>query len=205
VLALQGRPVGVFEGQVQETPSEKEVVLPEVSPMEHVMRDYASTTLSLKSHPVSFVRDRLDQLGVVPTGLLGKAKDGAYIKVSGLITVRQRPGTAKGVLFITIEDETGFANLVVWAKTFEQYRSVILQSKLLMVAGKVQKEGQVIHVVVRSCHNLNSLLRVDAQVRDIGSVEKMPKVKAKETEQGVPVSAGRKVMQGELFPSRDFK
>lgn len=205
VLALQGRPVGVFEGQVQEIPSEKEVVLPEVSPMEHVMRDYASTTLSLKSHPVSFVRDRLDQLGVVPTGLLGKAKDGAYIKVSGLITVRQRPGTAKGVLFITIEDETGFANLVVWAKTFEQYRSVILQSKLLMVAGKVQKEGQVIHVVVRSCHNLNSLLRVDAAARNIGSVEKKLKLEDKKTAESTSISSAGKVMQGELFPSRDFK
>nr|MBI1230807.1 DNA polymerase III subunit alpha [Cytophagales bacterium] len=205
VLALQGRPVGVFEGQVKETPSEKEVVLPEVSAMEHVMRDYASTTLSLKSHPVTFVRDRLDQLGVVPVGLLGKAKDGAAIKVSGLITVRQRPGTAKGVLFITIEDETGFANLVVWAKTFEQYRSVILQSKLLMVSGKVQKEGQVIHVVVRTCHNLNSLLRVDAPARNLGSVEKTLKLEAKKAEQSVPTSTDRKVTQGELFPSRDFK
>ncbi|WP_158857159.1 error-prone DNA polymerase [Lunatibacter salilacus] len=205
VLALQGRPVGIFEGQVQETPSEKEVVLPEVSQMEHVMRDYAATTLSLKSHPISFVRDRLDKMGVIPTALLGKAKDGAFIKVSGLITVRQRPGTAKGVLFITIEDETGFANLVVWAKTFEQYRSVILQSKLLMVAGKVQKEGQVIHVVVRSCHNLNSLLTVDAQARNIGSVEKKPKVTVKKTVESTPISPTVKAMQGELFPSRDFK
>ncbi|MCC5938636.1 MAG: error-prone DNA polymerase [Lunatimonas sp.] len=204
VLALQGRPVGVFEGQVLETPEEKKIALPEVSPMEHVMRDYAATTLSLKAHPVSFVREKLDQLRVIPTGLLGKLKDGTFVKVCGLITVRQRPGTAKGVLFVTIEDETGFANLVVWAKTFEQYRPVILQSKLLMVAGKVQIEGEVIHVVVRSCHNLNSLLRVDPDARNIGSVEKP--VRSGSAKLGAkPPSTLDKPVQGELFPSRDFK
>ncbi|WP_209329929.1 error-prone DNA polymerase [Lunatimonas salinarum] len=204
VLALQGRPVGVFEGQVLETPEERKIALPEVSPMEHVMRDYAATTLSLKAHPVSFVREKLDQLRVIPTGLLGKLKDGAFVKVCGLITVRQRPGTAKGVLFVTIEDETGFANLVVWAKTFEQYRPVILQSKLLMVAGKVQIEGEVIHVVVRSCHNLNSLLRVDPDARNIGSVGKS--VRAGSAKPGAkPLATLDKPVQGELFPSRDFK
>jgi error-prone DNA polymerase len=85
-------------------------------------------------------------------------KNGMFVKVCGLITVRQHPGTAKGVLFITIEDETGFANLVVWAKTFEKYRKEILQSRLLMVTGKLQVEGEVIHVVVRSCYNMNTLI-----------------------------------------------
>ena len=89
---------------------------------EHVMQDYASTSLSLKAHPVSFLRRKLNELQVTPTAGLSSMKNGQFVKVCGLITVRQRPGTAKGVLFITIEDETGFANLVVWSKTFEKYR-----------------------------------------------------------------------------------
>lgn len=80
------------------------------------------------------------------------------VKVCGLITVRQRPGTAKGVLFVTVEDETGFANLVLWGKVFEKYRREILQAKLLMVTGRIQVEGLVIHVVVQQCFNLNSWL-----------------------------------------------
>ncbi|WP_163378935.1 error-prone DNA polymerase [Cyclobacterium sp. SYSU L10401] len=200
VLALQGRPIGVFTGQVQETPQEKEVSLPAIPPMEQVLRDYAATTLSLKSHPLSLLRDQLDQLRVSPTAHLGKMKDGAFVKVCGLITVRQRPGTAKGVLFITVEDETGFANLVVWAKTFEKYRSVILQSKLLMVSGKLQIEGEVIHVVVRACHNLNKLLQpssVEQNRRSTGKGEAGGEVSQ--------TSTGEKGQQGELFPSRDFK
>ncbi|WP_439481244.1 error-prone DNA polymerase [Cyclobacterium plantarum] len=200
VLALQGRPIGVFTGQVQETPREKEVSLPAIPPMEQVLRDYAATTLSLKSHPLSHLRDQLDQLRVSPTAHLGKMKDGAFVKVCGLITVRQRPGTAKGVLFITIEDETGFANLVVWAKTFEKYRSVILQSKLLMVSGKLQVEGEVIHVVVRSCHNLNKLLQ--SNPRDQSHLSDRKRGEGKKIPQTSTVEKGQ---QGELFPSRDFK
>lgn len=86
-------------------------------------------------------------------------KDGDPVKVAGLITVRQRPGTAKGVLFMTLEDETGAANIVVWEKLFDQYRKEIIQSRLFMVEGKLQIEGEVIHVVAGRCFNLNSLLR----------------------------------------------
>jgi error-prone DNA polymerase len=86
-------------------------------------------------------------------------KDKDYVRVAGLVLVRQRPGTAAGVCFITIEDETGVANLVVFEKLFDTYRKEILQSRLLMVEGKVQKEGEVIHVIVSKCHNLSKLLR----------------------------------------------
>jgi error-prone DNA polymerase len=81
------------------------------------------------------------------------------VKVAGLILVRQRPGTASGICFITIEDETGCANLVVFEKLFDQYRKEILQSKLLMVEGKLQIEGEVIHVIVKRCYNFSKLLR----------------------------------------------
>lgn len=95
----------------------------------------------------------------MPTANLPKMANGDIIAVAGLVTVRQRPGTAKGVIFVTIEDETGFVNLVVWGKVFETYRHDIVQARLLMVQGKVQIEGEVIHVIANSCYNLSYLLQ----------------------------------------------
>jgi error-prone DNA polymerase len=109
---------------------------------EHVIYDYATTSLSIKAHPVSFVRGKLQQLHVLSASHLINIEHGRIVKVAGLILVRQRPGTAKGVCFITIEDETGIVNLVLFQKIFDQYRKEIIQSKLLMVEGEVQKEGE---------------------------------------------------------------
>jgi error-prone DNA polymerase len=134
------------------------VQLPLMSLSEHVIHDYAATSLSLKAHPVGFVRNRLIAINVIETKDLVNIPDGATVRVAGLVLVRQRPGTAKGVLFITIEDETSISNLVVWQKTFDKYRKEILQSTLLMVEGKVQKEGEVIHVVVHQCYNLSGFM-----------------------------------------------
>ncbi len=158
VPALSDKPIGLFSGQPSESTKEAQVSLPFMTQAEHVVQDYASTGLSLKAHPVSFVREKLNLLHVTAAGELAKLKDGHPIKVAGLVTVRQRPGTAKGILFITIEDETGFSNLVVWEKVFEKYRKEILQSRLLMVEGKLQIEGEVIHVIVKNCFNLSKLL-----------------------------------------------
>ncbi|WP_164121972.1 MULTISPECIES: error-prone DNA polymerase [Sphingobacterium] len=201
VAALADHPTGAFTGQPSNSTFETEVTLPTLSPIEHVMADYASTTLSLKAHPVSFARKNLDALHVSPSAKLSDMRDGMWIKVCGLITVRQRPGTSKGVLFITIEDETGFSNLVVWAKTFETYRKVILQSQLLLVTGKLQIEGEVIHVVVESCHNMNHLLAIKTRSRDIGSIQKSTSTNEKKATDKISTSG----IQGELFPSRDFK
>ena len=159
VSALKGRPVALFSGQPLEEAEVGQTVLPLMTPSEHVVQDYASTGLSIKAHPVSFLREKLDLLRVTPTGRLSALQDGLFVKVCGMVTVRQRPGTAKGVLFVTIEDETGFANLVVWGAMFEKYRREILQSRLLLVTGKLQVEGEVVHVVVNHCTNLNSWLR----------------------------------------------
>jgi error-prone DNA polymerase len=86
-------------------------------------------------------------------------KDGDLVKVAGLVLVRQRPGTASGICFMTIEDETGWANLVVFQNLFDVYRKEILQSRLIMVEGKLQIEGEVIHVVVSACYNFSKLLK----------------------------------------------
>lgn len=204
IAALHGRPVGMFKGQVPR--HDPKIALPPLSKMEQVMQDYGTIALSLKAHPVSLIREQLNRLRITPTGSLAGMRNGRAVNVCGLITVRQRPGTAKGVLFITIEDETGFANLVVWAQTFEKYRQVILQSKLLMVSGKLQVEGEVVHVVVHSCHDLTGLMQLATEARDIGSVtgSKSSKLKVKSLD-GRKSTAGEKPVQGQLFPSRDFK
>jgi len=187
VSALSDRPVGIFTGQVSESDHE-EVQLPSMALSEHVVQDYASTSLSLKAHPVSFVRRHLYHRGILPTNELNLWPDGTLVRVSGLVLVRQRPGTASGICFITIEDETGTANLVVFQKLFDQYRSVILQSKLLMVEGKLQREGEVTHVVVQRCFNLNGLL---AQLTD-----------TKEEELPISTLSRADERDGEVFPEK---
>jgi len=159
VSALSDVPTGLFEGQPSASTFEPQLTLPLLTEAAHVVEDYATMGLSLKAHPVHFVRPELDRLRVTKAVDLTKCENGDRIKVCGLITVRQRPGTAKGVLFVTIEDETGFANIVVWANVFEKYRKSILQSRLLLVEGKLQVERSVIHVVADACHNLSHLLR----------------------------------------------
>ncbi|MDR3696248.1 error-prone DNA polymerase [Mucilaginibacter sp.] len=159
VAALGDRPIALFGGQQSESAKEVQVQLPLMTEVEHVVQDYSATGLSLKNHPVALVREKLDLLRNTKIGDLKQMKDGDPVKVAGLITVRQRPGTAKGILFMTLEDETGAGNIVVWEKLFNQYRKEIIQSRLFMVEGKLQIEGEVIHVVAKRCFNLNSLLR----------------------------------------------
>ncbi len=209
VAAVHDRPTGIYTGHLSETAFESGTALPEMTLSEHVVQDYGSTSLSLKAHPVSFVRDKLAALNIVSTVALSDFKDGSIVKVAGLVLVRQRPGTASGICFITIEDETSFANLVVFQKLFDKYRKEILQSKLLMVEGRLQKEGEVTHIIVSRCHNMSGLLsdltaieneqvdvltlsRADEDGSDFNSKDKRVEV--------------RKTVQGEIFPAgRNFK
>jgi error-prone DNA polymerase len=156
VSALADKPLALFQGKPE---PETQVQLPLMTQGEHVVQDYASTGLSLKKHPVALVREKLEMLRAIPIADMKNLKDGDPVKIAGLITVRQRPGTAKGILFMTLEDESGNANLVVWEKLFDTYRKEIVQSRLLMAEGKVQIEGEVIHLVVRRCFNVSGLLR----------------------------------------------
>ena len=159
VSALQDMPVELFKGQPSETVLETQVELPLMGQGEHVVQDYATVGLSLKAHPVSFVRDQLDMLRIRSCHAINnEATDGQLVKVAGLVLVRQRPGTAGGVCFITIEDETGYSNLVVFEKLFETYRKEILHSRLLMVEGRLQREGQVVHVIVSKCFDFTKML-----------------------------------------------
>ncbi len=158
-VSTKDRPFALFEGQQSEDAKHENVSLPKMSESEHVVHDYAAISLSLKAHPVSFVREKLQQLHVLSTKELATAKNGDLVKVAGLVLVRQRPGTAKGVCFMTIEDETGCTNVVIFPNLFEEFKKDILQSSLIMIEGKLQVEGEVIHVILSRCYNISKLLR----------------------------------------------
>ena len=143
------KPLPLFaQAQVSGQGDDPTVALPDMPLAEHVVADYQTTGLSLKAHPLSFMREAYQARGILATEELAKHRNNDYVAVAGVVLVRQRPGTAKGVVFITIEDETGIANCVVWAKTMERYRQVLMGSRLLLIQGRLQKHGQIIHVVV---------------------------------------------------------
>jgi DNA polymerase III alpha subunit len=125
---------------------------------QEVAEDYANLRLSLRRHPLALLRPLLDRR-VIKAERLAEIDDGRRVEVAGLALVRQRPGTASGVIFITIEDESGVANLVVWPAVFERFRRVVLGAQLLVVRGRVQKEGLVIHVVADTLIDRTDLLR----------------------------------------------
>jgi error-prone DNA polymerase len=163
VRAVEGPPLPLFaaadarEGRPRPLATEPEVPLPPMRPGAEVVADYRAAGLSLRGHPLAFLRARLQARGLVRCADLRFARDGEQVRLAGLVLVRQRPGTARGVTFITIEDETEVANLVVWADMAVRCRGTI-SAALLGVAGRVQREGEVIHVVARRLADLSSLL-----------------------------------------------
>src|SRR5208283_1581900 len=116
--------------------------------LERVVEDYRHTGLSLEKHPVAFLREHLTAQRAVSAAQLQGVPHRARVRIGGLVTCRQRPPTAKGVAFLTLEDETGMANLVVPSRTFERQRSVVLGSAFLLAEGRVERTGQVVNVQV---------------------------------------------------------
>ncbi|MBN8669381.1 MAG: error-prone DNA polymerase [Chitinophagales bacterium] len=209
VSALADRPNGIYTGQSSESVAETGVTLPAMTLSEHVVHDYGSMSLSLKKHPVAFVREKMTQLNILTTAGLADCKDGTWVKVSGLVLVRQRPGTAAGVCFITIEDETGFANLVVWASLFETYRKEILRATFLMVEGKLQREGEVTHVIVSKCHDMSKMLKqlgeAENNYRQLQTLSGADNNDGTFVDERKPQQA-KPTYQGEIFPQgRNFK
>jgi error-prone DNA polymerase len=123
-----------------------------------VIEDYNSVGLTLRRHPVAFLRAELNVRKITSCADLARLRDGRAVSVGGLVLVRQRPGTARGVVFITLEDDTGIANLVLWSSIFEKYRGPVLNAALLACHGRVQREGEVIHVVAERIEDLTDLL-----------------------------------------------
>jgi error-prone DNA polymerase len=139
--------------------SEPPVELAPMTEGREVVEDYHSVGLSLRRHPVAFLRDELRRQGMMPCADLASVRDGRRLSVAGIVLVRQKPGSAKGVMFVTVEDETGIGNLVIWPSLFERQRRLVLSAGMIACHGKVQREGEVIHVVADRLTDLSHLLR----------------------------------------------
>ena len=175
--------------------------LPEMPLSEHVVNDYQTIRLSLKAHPMHFLRDHYASQTFITAERLQSARDGKRVSIAGLVLIRQRPGSAKGVVFITIEDETGVANLVVWPDVFEKQRKIVMGARLMAVHGIIQKDedGGVIHVVARRLEDHTHMLRHLSE-------ESLPSTLAQGDAPGsLPPPPGRHPRDVEIIPkSRDF-
>jgi len=189
IEALRDEPLPLFAAAATR---EQEVIPEAIEPLVtlkpmtrggEVVEDYSHTGLTLREHPLSFLREDLKRQRFVTCEEAMNARDGKWLQAAGLVLVRQRPGSAKGVMFITIEDETGIANLVVWVKTFEKYRAVVLGAGMVGVYGKVQREGMVVHLVA---HRLIDLSAELASVGDRDGAFPLPHGRGDEFHHGAP-------------------
>ncbi|WP_026605559.1 error-prone DNA polymerase [Methylocapsa acidiphila] len=164
IKALRDEPLPLFaaaaarEAETVPEINEPAVALRPMTAGGDVVEDYGHVGLSLRAHPVSFLREELRRKGVATCAEAMQARDGRWVRAAGLVLIRQMPGSAKGVMFITIEDETGVANLVIWPKLFEKQRRVILSAGMLAVHGRIQREGEVAHLVAQRLADLSRLL-----------------------------------------------
>ena len=165
---------------------EDAVALPAMALPQQVAEDYRTTSLSLKAHPCGFFRPMLDQLNVTPAERLKDIRNGRKVSVGGLVLIRQRPGTAKGVVFLTLEDETGVANAVVWKDCFDANRRTVMSASFLVVHGKLQASEGVIHVVAEGFTDLSA---------ELARIKEAPEA---------PAPTVRMRTSGRLQRSRDF-
>ncbi|WP_294252899.1 error-prone DNA polymerase [uncultured Sphingomonas sp.] len=159
IKALDQAPLPLFagiEGPIQA--AEPAVSLTPLSAGREVVEDYRATQLSLRAHPLHFLRGTLDARRIRPCGDLKTLKDGARVEVAGIVLVRQKPGSAKSI-FLTLEDETGIANAIVWPARFALYRPIILAAPMIAVRGRLQREGEVLHLIAETITDLTELLR----------------------------------------------
>jgi error-prone DNA polymerase len=165
VRALGAAPLPLFaaadarEGQWAPESVEPAVALTPLRQGREVVEDYRSVQLSLRAHPLTFLRPQLEAQGRVTAADLLAIKDGRKVKLAGIVLIRQRPGSANNVTFVTIEDETGVANIIIWQRLFEAQRRVVLAAAMMGVSGRVQKEGGVIHVIADDLQDLSNELR----------------------------------------------
>lgn len=127
---------------------------------EDIAADYNHLGLSLRRHPVALLREKLSEHRIRTAGELGSLADGVYAATAGIVITKQRPGSAKGVTFVTLEDETGHVNVIVWRKLAERQRKILLGARLMAVRGRVQREGEVLHLVAQQLDDYTHLLGV---------------------------------------------
>ena len=176
---------------------------------EEVAQDYKTLRLSLKAHPMSFFRSELEESGHVRAEQLTDMRDGRWVSLAGLVLVRQRPGSASGVIFATLEDETGVANIIVWPKCFERHRKIVMRSKLMAVTGRLQKEGEVIHIIASRITDQSWRLAALADGEEFAEALAHADEIARPQDDPRLIAIYRRVMQGErledvLPKSRDF-
>ncbi len=150
-------PLPLFSDLEGENRAEPPVYLPASTLGEDIFEDYVSTRLTLREHPVCLLRDDFPG-STLTASALRECPNGRIITIAGLVITRQRPGTASGVIFITLEDETGNSNIIVWPKTFEHFRKAVIAGRLLVVSGKLQREGNVIHIIANRIEDRSRLL-----------------------------------------------
>jgi error-prone DNA polymerase len=194
VRGLGEAPLPLFTAaERQAAAPEPEVTLPPSQPGEEVLADYATLRLSLKTHPLALLRARLARRRIVPNLSLATIAGGPRVTVAGLVLMRQRPGSANGVIFVTLEDETGVANIIVWPNVFARFRRIVMGARLIAVTGRVQSQDTVIHVVAERLTDLSRLLgRLDDETEDRAAAS-------------APAGQlGQAQADKRLFPSRDF-
>ena len=187
VIAAPDLPLFAYSNARDEGAEHCQTRLPVMPLSEEVVADYQTLRLSLKAHPMAFLRAALVNRGFMRTADLRTRKSGQMVRVAGVVLIRQRPGSAKGVCFITIEDESGIANLVVWPDMMERYRRVIMTARLLEVRGRVEYDDEVIHVIAAhledATHRLsalsdapleNPLARADEVNRPVAATRRAP-------------------------------
>ena len=171
VKGLQDEPLPLFAAAddrencfIAEFP-EDEIQLKPMSAGREVVEDYHNIGFTLRAHPVSFLRKSLTRQGYISCERALQSHDKRWVKVAGIVRVRQKPGSAKGVMFITIRDETGFSNLVIWPSLYEKQRSIIFTAQMLGVEGRIQREGDVVHLIATQLFDLS------ADLASVGNVE----------------------------------
>ena len=169
---------------------------------EEVVEDYVSTRLTLRAHPMELLRPAMptltphDQLQHVA---LGRAS------VCGLVITRQRPGTASGVIFLTLEDETGVSNIVVWPKVYKQFRRIVMGGRLLRVNGYLQREGIVVHLIAQNIEDMSHRLTEPGHPMDVAvGITHAEADDAPRTPRHAASARHPREQAKRLFPSRDF-
>ncbi len=184
--------------------AEPPIALPSMPLSEHVVNDYQTLRLSLKAHPMEFLRLRCEKERVIDNRRLRQARNGAFVTVAGIVLVRQRPGSAKGVVFLTLEDEFAVCNAVVWPQVLESHRAIVMGARLMLIRGRVQRVGDIIHVVAARIDDRTSWL---AFLMEDGRLLRNPLARADEVARPGPdpQPAARHPRQMRIIPkSRDF-
>ncbi|RWX04967.1 DNA polymerase III subunit alpha [Rhizobium leguminosarum] len=162
IKALRDEPLPLFaaasarEAEIVPEVNEPAIELRPMTAGSEVVEDYGHVGLTLRAHPLSFLREDLRRRRIVSCAEAMATRDGRWLEAAGIVLVRQRPGSAKGVMFVTLEDETGIANLVVWAKVFEANRRAVLSASMMAVRGRIQREGDVVHLVAERITDLSA-------------------------------------------------